>query len=96
MPSLVELKDHRDAILACAERNGAFFVRVFGSVSRGEQKTNSDVDFLVRFEPERSLLDHAGLIEDLGMLLGVHVDVVDEGGLSPYLRDAVLHDAVPL
>ena len=96
MRNLSELRAHREQILACAQRHGAQSVRVFGSVSRGQGRSNSDVDLLVRFESNRSLLDQIGLIQDLASLLGVPVDVVDETGLSPHLKNKVVDDAVPL
>ena len=56
--------------------HGAFNVRVFGSVARGEADEKSDIDFLVDMEPGRSLLDMGGLLLDLQDLLGREVDVV--------------------
>lgn len=70
-------------MLSAARHHGADHVRVFGSVARGEERPGSDIDLLVRFEPGRSLFDLMGLEEELGDLLGVHVDVVSEGGLKP-------------
>jgi hypothetical protein len=96
MPSLPALRSQRDAILGCAQKHGAVAVRIFGSVSRGEEGGDSDVDFLVGFELERSLIDQIALIQDLGALLGASVDVVDEGGLSPDIRTQILQEAVPL
>jgi hypothetical protein len=54
------------------------------------------VDILVRFERERSLFDHGGLIADLEELLGVKVDVISEGGIRERFRTRVLAEAVPL
>jgi predicted nucleotidyltransferase len=71
-------------------------VRVFGSVARGEADEQSDIDLLVEFEPNRSLLDHAGLWVELQELLGVKVDVVSERGLKPRIRQRVLQEAIPL
>ncbi len=73
--------DHRDEILALAREHGAHDVRVIGSVSRGDEDADSDIDFLVRFEQGRSLFDQAGLLHGLEELLGVEVDVVSEGSL---------------
>jgi uncharacterized protein len=85
----------REEILAAARRRGAHNVRLFGSLARGDAHTGSDVDFLVDFEPGRSLLDVSGLILDLEELLGVRVDVVEASALRS--RDAhVLDDAVSL
>lgn len=77
----VPLRRHRDEVLRIASLNRATNVRVFGSIARGEDRPDSDVDLLVTFEPGASLFDQAGLIEDLEKLLGRHVDLVSEGGL---------------
>jgi len=55
----------RDEILSLAERRGASNVRVFGSVARDEARADSDVEFLVDLDPDRSLLDVGGLAMDL-------------------------------
>lgn len=86
----------REEILAIAARRGAYNVRIFGSVVRGEERKHSDVDFLVDFTPGTSLLTHAGLIVDLRKLLGRNVDVVRERGLRPRVRERILGEAVPL
>src|ERR1700694_266726 len=65
--------ERREEILRLARRRGAHSLRVFGSVARGEANENSDLDLLVVWEPGRSLLDHAGLVEDLQQLLGIKV-----------------------
>ena len=56
----------------------------------------SDVDLLVEMEPGRSMLDFVGLWQDLQELLGTSVDLVSEGGISPYLREKILSEAVAL
>jgi hypothetical protein len=86
----------RDAILRIAARYGARNVRVFGSAAREEATDDSDVDILVDLEPNRSLLDQVGLKQELEELLGCTVDVVVEGGISPYLEERILSEAVPL
>lgn len=86
----------RERILEIAARHGARHVRVFGSVARGEATGGSDVDFLVDFEPGRSLLDHSALVADLEELLGRKVDVVTERGLYWLLRRRILKEARPL
>ncbi len=93
---LDELRRRREDILRVAVRHGARNVRVFGSVTRGEDDGNSDVDFLVEFDPGRSLLDHAGLQIDLEDLLGCKVDVASARGLRERIRDRVLEEAVSL
>ena len=96
MGAINPLDQHREAILRLAATHGARNVRVFGSVARGEAGVESDVDVLVSMEPGRTLLDLIGLSQDLERLLGRRVDVVSDGGLSPYLRDRILAEAVAL
>jgi len=83
-----ELMSKRDQILKIAAKRGAKRIRLFGSAARGDSGPGSDVDFLVEFEPGRSLLDQGGLLMDLRELLGCKVDVVSEGGL----REQDLHN----
>lgn len=90
------LRAKRDEILQICAKYGARNVRVFGSVARGEADEHSDIDLLVEFEPNRSLLDHAGLWVELQELLGARVDVVSERGLKPRIRQRVLQEAIPL
>jgi predicted nucleotidyltransferase len=90
------LTKHRDAILRIAAKHGARNVRIFGSTVRGAATESSDLDILVDLELGRSLLDQVGLKQDLEELLGRNVDVVVEGGLSPYLEEQILREAVPL
>lgn len=93
--SLRELiNEHRDEIVAVARAHGAHDVRLFGSVARGGDTSQSDVDLLVRFEPGRSVFDQAGLAHNLTQLLGVEVDVISEGGLRD--EDPIAVDATPL
>ncbi len=90
------LATERETILQLAERHGARNVRVFGSVARGDATGKSDLDLLVDMEDGRSLLDLVGLWQDLQDLLGRRVDVISEGGISPYLRAKIIAEAVPL
>jgi len=90
------IREYRAEILALAARYGAYSVRVFGSVARGNADEVSDIDFLVEFEPGRSLFDLGGLLMDLRALLGRDVDVVTPHGLKPRIRERVLREAVRL
>jgi uncharacterized protein len=84
------------AIREVARRNGAKRVRIFGSFARGECRAGSDLDLLVDLEPGRSILDLIAIKQDVEDLLGRPVDVVTEASLSPYIRDAVLKEAVAI
>jgi predicted nucleotidyltransferase len=88
--------ERRDEINRLAARRGAYDLRVFGSVARGEATEDSDLDLLVCWEPGRSLLDHAGLVQDLQELLGVKLQIGTEQSLHWYVRDRILREATPL
>jgi hypothetical protein len=93
---LESLRIRRQEILVYATSHGARSVRVFGSAARGGVSASSDVDLLAEMEPGRSLLDLVGLWQDLEGLLGTHVDVLSDGGVSPHLRERINAEAVPL
>ena len=90
------LQNYRTEILELALQHGAKNVRVFGSLARGEGSEDSDLDLLVTLEKGRSLLDLVGLKQDLEDLMHRPVDVVTERALSPYMREHILSEAVPL
>jgi len=91
-----QLLAQREAILEIARRHGAHDVRLFGSIARGDAREASDIDLIVRFDPDRTLLDHGELIMDLQDLLGVKVDVISEAGMRERFRRHVMKEAVPL
>ncbi|MFE4105109.1 nucleotidyltransferase family protein [Almyronema epifaneia] len=90
------LKEKREAIIELAAKHGAYNIRVFGSVARGEADAQSDIDFLVEMESGRSLLDLGGLLMELQELLGCQIDIVTDKGLRNRIREHVLNEAVPL
>lgn len=79
-----------------AARHGVRNIRIFGSVVRGEDGKDSDVDLLVDMDDDRSLLDLVAVERELGKLLNRKVDVVVDGGVSPYLRDRICAEAISL
>ena len=90
------IEEKREEILDLAAQHGASNVRIFGSVARGEESEDSDIDFLVDLDEDRSLLDRIGLIQDLGDLLGRKVDVATVKGLRNYFRERILNQAISL
>jgi len=89
-------REKRAEILRLAETHGARNVRVFGSVATGENRPDSDVDFLIDLEPGRTIFDVARLMGDLRDLLGAPVDVLESRSIHPYLHDRILDEAVVL
>ncbi|MCZ7586583.1 MAG: nucleotidyltransferase family protein [Deltaproteobacteria bacterium] len=93
---LEDLKNRRKEILAVAHRYGASNVRVFGSVAHGDAGDDSDIDFLMDIDDDRSLLDIAGLITDLEDLLHRRVEIAEPSALHWFIRDRVMQEAVAL
>jgi uncharacterized protein len=90
------LETKRIAIISAAAEAGAKNVRVFGSVSRGEDAAGSDIDLLVDLSPEIGLFALGRLEMALSEILGAPVDVIPAASLRANLRDQVLAEAVSL
>jgi uncharacterized protein len=91
------LRAQRQAILALSRQYGAGHIRVFGSVARGEDRPDSDVDFLVDLPRGYDLFSQRlPLAEELTDLLGRRVEVIPEHELNRHIRDRVLREAVDL
>ncbi len=90
------LAKRRREIIDLAAQHGFRNVRVFGSVVRGEDGPESDIDLLVTFPTGASLFDIGALESELAALLGERVDLVPDDGLRPHSRDEILAEAVPL
>jgi predicted nucleotidyltransferase len=84
-----------DAIHDLCRRYRVKELSLFGSAARGDARPDSDLDFLVEFEPDAriGLIAFIGLRQDLEDAIGRKVDLVPRGGLRPLIRDAVLSDA---
>lgn len=91
------LHDRRSQILAIVAKHGAYNVRVFGSVARGEATAESDIDFLVDYDLEKiTPWFPGGLLLDLEQLLNRKVDIATVDMLKERIRDRVLREAVAL
>jgi len=88
----MELEGLRDKIVLILQRNDVKRAAVFGSFVRGEQKDDSDIDILIEFKGEKSLLDLAGLKIELEEALHRKVDVLTYNSLHPLLRDRILRE----
>ncbi len=91
------LQAKREDILKIAAQHGAFNVRVFGSVARGEETETSDIDFLIDYDLSKiSPWFPAGLMIDLEKLLNRKVDVVTTKSLHYFIRDKIIKEAISL
>jgi len=88
------IEQHRDSIRSLVAKHHAAAPRIFGSVARGEDEPGSDVDLLVDFTDEASLLDEVGLRLALTDLLHVEVDVIAADTLRGQIGERVLQEAV--
>ena len=91
---LDELHSKKQQINTLAAKYGARRIRVFGSVARGEERADSDIDFLVDFPQGYDLFTQRfPLNEELMELTGRNIDLIPEHELNPHLRKAVLKEA---
>jgi uncharacterized protein len=90
------LNEHRVAIRHIVSNHRANNARVFGSVVRGEDTDQSDLDILIDPTSETTLMDVAGIQVELERLLGVTVDVLTPRALPEKFRKLVLAEAVPV
>jgi len=87
------MKIDRERVEEICRRNDIDTLLLFGSVARGEETEESDVDLLVRFARPKSLLDLVRIEREFSEALGRRVDLLTEGSLSPYLRERILGEA---
>lgn len=94
---LDKLRSQKDVITALCGQYGARRIRVFGSVARGEEQPDSDVDFLVDFPRGYDLFtQRIPLTERLADLLHRRVELIPEHELNRHIREQVLKEAVEL
>lgn len=97
-PTLAQLRAQRDEIIEIAQRHGAFNVRIFGSVARGESTPESDVDVMVSMREGVNMFDLVGLWLDLQELLRCDVSLItdDDHPRRERFMQQARKDAVPL
>ena len=88
MCMLDEIRAKRDEIYAIARKHKAEKLWVFGSCARREERPDSDVDFLVTFNPHTTIFDYVRMRDSLSQFLGCNVDVVDSDVMNTEQRFA--------
>ena len=90
----------KEVILQMLNRNHLFLkkfgvkeIGLFGSYSRGQSNSTSDIDFLVEFEPgKKTYKNFIGLANYLESLFGTNIDLITKKSLSPYLKPHILKE----
>ncbi len=96
MALLDDIRAKKPQLMAIAAQYGVSNIRVFGSVARGQERPDSDIDFLVHLEKDRDYLDLGGFQYRSSEIVGRHADVVLDHCLNKYLAPYILKDATPL
>ena len=89
---IARLRENEAALRA----RGVAHAALFGSRARGDERTDSDTDIMIEFDPlaRITVFDYARLKRDLAELIGGSVDVVNRDGLKPYVKPAAAADAI--
>jgi uncharacterized protein len=90
------VRRRRKALVAAAAAHGVTNLRVFGSVARGQDRPDSDLDLLADLPPDMGLLGLGRVQADLEAIIGSQVDLVPAGDLKPTVRARASRDLVPL
>jgi predicted nucleotidyltransferase/DNA-binding XRE family transcriptional regulator len=90
------VRRHRRDIIAAAAAHGVRNLRVFGSVARGEDRADSDVDLLADLPPGLSLFGLGRVESDLEAILGTRVDLIPATDLKPVVRERVKRELIAL
>jgi hypothetical protein len=86
------IENQKNQLIQILRQNGVTKASLFGSVARGEDTENSDIDFLVELQKGKTLLDLIGLNLELEEFLHKPVDTVTYASLHPLLRDRILQE----
>jgi predicted nucleotidyltransferase len=90
------VRRHRHDVVAAAAAHGVRNLRVFGSVARGQDRPDSDVDLIVDLPAGMSLFGLGRVQAELEAILGTWVDLVPAQDLKPGVRARVEHELVAL
>ena len=95
MKNKLHLKEEiKEKIISILVKHGIKRILVFGSYARNETTPKSDLDLIVDFPEGTSLLDHIGIEIELSEALNMKIDLLSRNGISPYIKDHVLKEAI--
>jgi predicted nucleotidyltransferase len=95
LKSELQLKEEiKEKIISILVKHGIKRILVFGSYARNEATPKSDLDLIVDFPEGTSLLDHVGIEIELSEALNMKIDLLSRNGISPYIKDHVLKEAI--
>ena len=92
--NLILKEEIKEKIISILVKHGIKRILVFGSYARNEAKPTSDLDLIVDFPEGTSLLDHVGIEIELSEALNMKIDLLSRNGISPYIKDNVLKEAI--
>ena len=81
----MDYNDLKEKILSTLEKYDADRIGLFGSYARNEANEDSDLDLLVHFKKQKSLLTLVKIERELSESTGIKVDLLTEQSISPYL-----------
>ena len=95
MKNKLHIKEEiKETIISILVKHGIKRILVFGSYARNEATSKSDLDLIVDFPEGTSLLDHVGIEIELSEALNMKIDLLSRNGISPYIKDHVLKEAI--
>ncbi|OGE81032.1 MAG: hypothetical protein A3H72_03715 [Candidatus Doudnabacteria bacterium RIFCSPLOWO2_02_FULL_48_8] len=92
----MRLEEVKAKITPVLQQSGVEYAGVFGSLARGQDRPDSDVDLLVRFQELPGLFGYIRLERRLSEVLGKKVDLATEESLHPMIKGNVLSELKPV
>lgn len=92
----MQIAPDTEKLIEIGRRNDVTFLGIFGSFARGTATATSDLDVLVRFSRQKSLLDLVRVEREMSEALGCKVDLLTEASISPHLRERIMNETVVL
>jgi len=91
-----QIDNYKKLILPVLKKYGVIKASLFGSIVRGEMTKDSDIDILVEFQDDKTLLDLVGLQNALIEKLKRNVDVITYNSIHPLLKEQILNEQVKI